>query len=98
MVKIENWVTFREPVIITTESGDLYKQYGMIPPDMSIMDEKAKKRFGPYFPSEDFEFKYEEIKQNFIVMYLSISPKIRFPERSLEYNFIWFGTKRITSI
>lgn len=88
MSKIENWVFFEDPVKIPIVSGNLYEQYGMRIPDMSIMDDDARKRFGPYFPEEGFKFDYTEIRKNYIVMYLSISPKPR-PGKSLEYNLIW---------
>lgn len=89
MAKIENWVLFEEPVELPILSGNLYEQYKMKVPDMDIMDQKARNRFGPYFPDKDFKFNYNEIKQNYIVMYVSISPKIHAPDKSLEYNFIW---------
>ncbi|MHA1339068.1 MAG: RuBisCO large subunit C-terminal-like domain-containing protein [Promethearchaeota archaeon] len=89
MVKIENWVLFEEPVKIPIISGNLYEAYGLKPPNMDIMDEAAKKRFNPYFPDKNFDYSYESIKQKYIIMYLSINPKIRFPDKSLEYNFIW---------
>lgn len=89
MAKIENWVVFEENVEIPIVSGVLYEQYRMEPPEMDVMDEKAKERFGPYFPDGEMGFDYDEIKQKYIVMYVSISPKIRFPEKSLKYNFLW---------
>ncbi|MCP4762107.1 MAG: hypothetical protein GY870_10010 [archaeon] len=89
ITKIENWVLFEEPVELPIISGNLYEQYKLNPPDMNIMDEDARIRFGPYFPKKDFKFNYEEIKQNNIVMFISVSPKSRGPEKSLEYNFIY---------
>ena len=89
MVKIENWVLFEKPVKIPIVSGNLYELYGMSPPDMSVIDDdKAKKRFGPYFPDSNFKFDYSEIRQNFIVMFLSINPKPR-EGKSDDYNFLW---------
>lgn len=52
------------------------------------MDEKARKRFGPYFPDEDFEFDIEKIRQNFIIMYISLNPRMK-DGKSFEYCFIW---------
>jgi ribulose-bisphosphate carboxylase large chain len=52
------------------------------------MDEKARKRFGPYFPDEDFEFDFEKIRQNFIIMYISLNPRMK-DGKSFEFCFIW---------
>lgn len=54
---------------------------------MSIMDEKSRKRFGPYFPDNDFDYSYERIKQNYIIMYLSINPRNK--TGKLDYDFLW---------
>ena len=56
MVEIDNWVLFEEPVKIPLVSCNLFEAYGLVPPDMSIMDEKSRRRFGPYFPEENFDF------------------------------------------
>ena len=77
MVEIDNWVLFEEPVKIPLVSCNLFEAYGLVPPDMSIMDEKSRKRFGPYFPDKNFDYSYAYIKQNYIIMYLSINPRKR---------------------
>lgn len=87
MVEINNWVLFEEPVKIPIVSGNLFKGYGLTPPDMSVMDEKLRRRFGPYFPDENFDYSYAKIKQNYIIMYLSINPRKK--TGNLDYDFIW---------
>ena len=87
MVEIDNWVLFEEPVKIPLVSCNLFEAYGLYPPDMSVMDEKSRRRFGPYFPDENFDYSYEKIKQNYIVMYLSINPRRK--TGNLGYDFIW---------
>jgi hypothetical protein len=72
MVEIDNWVLFEESVQIPLESCNLFEAYGIIPPDMSVMDEKSRQRFGPYFPDDNFNYSYDYIKQNYIIMYVSI--------------------------
>ncbi|MBD3351386.1 MAG: hypothetical protein GF364_07855 [Candidatus Lokiarchaeota archaeon] len=89
MVDIKNWVVFEKQIKLPIISGNLYKQYDMQPPNMDVMDERARERFGPYFPEESFDFDYQKIRQDYIVMYLSISPKLKLPEKGLEYNFLW---------
>ncbi len=87
MVEIDNWVLFEEPVKIPLVSCNLFDAYALTPPDMSVMDEKSRQRFGPYFPDEKFDYSYENIKQNYIVMYLSINPRKK--TGNLDYDFIW---------
>ena len=87
MVEIDNWVLFEEPVKIPLVSCNLFEAYGLYPPDMSVMDEKSRRRFGTYFPDEKFDYSYEHIKQNYIVMYLSINPRKK--TGNLDYDFIW---------
>jgi len=88
MAKIENWVVFDEPVKVPITSGNLYKAYELTPPDMKIMDQKARERFAPYFPDPDFKFDYDSLKQKYIIMYLAVNPKPR-SGKSSEYNLIW---------
>jgi ribulose-bisphosphate carboxylase large chain len=87
MVEIQNWVLFEEPVKIPLVPCNLFEAYSLVPPDMSIMDEKSRKRFGPYFPDKNFNYSYEFIKENYIIMYLSINPCKR--TGNLDYDFIW---------
>ncbi len=87
MVEIDNWVLFEEPVKIPLVSCNLFEAYGLTVPDMSVMDEKSRRRFGPYFPSADFDYSYEKIKQNYIIMYVSINPRKK--TGNLNYDFIW---------
>ena len=67
MVEIGNWVLFEDSVKIPLTTGNLFEAYGLTIPDMSVMDEKSRQRFGPYFPSDDFDYSYEKIKQKFII-------------------------------
>ncbi|TFG20534.1 MAG: hypothetical protein EU530_02935 [Promethearchaeota archaeon] len=87
MVEIDNWVLFEEAVKIPLVSCNLFEAYGLTTPDMSIMDEKSRLRFGPYFPDKNFDYSYERIKQNYIIMYLSINPRKK--TGNLDYDFIW---------
>jgi len=87
MVEIDNWVLFEEPVKIPLVSCNLFEAYGLVPPDMSVMDEKLRIRFGPYFPDENFDYSYEVIKQKYIIMYVSINPRKK--TGNLDYDFIW---------
>jgi ribulose-bisphosphate carboxylase large chain len=76
MVKIENWVTFPEPVRVPTVTCNLYEAYGMKIPDLNLADPKARVRFGKYFFDPNQKFDYNAIKQQYIVMYISISPRM----------------------
>ncbi|MHA1730179.1 MAG: RuBisCO large subunit C-terminal-like domain-containing protein [Promethearchaeota archaeon] len=88
MAKIENWHVYPEKVKIPIISCNLYEAYGLSIPNLGIMDEKARKRYGPYFPEESFKFNFKTIQENYIIMYLSINPKLK-EGKSFEYSFVW---------
>ena len=48
LVNIENWVVFPDPVIIPNTTCNLYEAFGLIVPDLNLVDEKLRGRFGPY--------------------------------------------------
>ncbi len=85
MVDIKNWIVFPEKVSIPIVTCNLYDAYGFSIPDIKLVDEKISQRFGPYVFEEASEFNFDEIKQKYIIMYLSLSPKFKEGE-SLEYG------------
>lgn len=83
-MKIENWVVFPELVKVPIKSGNFYDAYGLSLPNLKIVDAKLRGRFGPYM-FEDKEMNFSEIRKKYIIMYLSVSPKIKSGEK-LEYS------------
>jgi ribulose-bisphosphate carboxylase large chain len=87
MVNIENWVAFPEEVKIPIVTCNLYEAYGFTLPDLKLIDEKLRKRFGPYIFEDPSEFNFEEIRQKNIIMYISVSPKLKEGE-TVEYGLL----------
>ncbi len=77
MVKIENWEIFPEKVEIPISTCNLYEAYNLTPPDENLIDDKMKIRLGAYILKDPKIFNFNEIRQKNIIMYLSISPKLR---------------------
>ena len=77
MSKIENWEIFPEKVEIPIITCNLYKAYNLIPPDENLIDNKMKIRLGAYILKDPSTFNFNEFRQKNIIMYLSISPKLR---------------------
>lgn len=77
MVKINNWEIFPEKVEIPIITCNLYKAYNLIPPDENIIDNKMKIRLGAYILKDPKTFNFNEFREKNIIMYLSISPKLR---------------------
>ncbi|MHA1871422.1 MAG: RuBisCO large subunit C-terminal-like domain-containing protein, partial [Promethearchaeota archaeon] len=90
-MKLDNWILYEEDIKLPIEYCNKYEYFGLQQPDFSIMDEKARKRFAPYFPDDKLleEIKdYDKIKAKYIIMYLSINPRL-IPGKSFEYSFIF---------
>lgn len=77
MVKIENWEIFPEKVEIPIITCNLYIAYNLTPPKENLIDDKMKIRLGAYILKDPINFDFKEFKQKNIIMYLSISPKLR---------------------
>src|SRR6056297_1471730 len=77
MAKIENWIAFPEKVNIPIKHVNLYDAYGLAPPDLEMVDKKMRHRLGPYIVENPSEFSYEDYRNDFIIMFVSTSPKIR---------------------
>ncbi len=77
MAKIENWEIFPEQVEIPIITCNLYEAYNLIPPDENLIDNKMKIRLGAYILKDPNRFDFNEFRQKNIIMYLSISPKLR---------------------
>ncbi len=77
MVKIENWEIFPEKVEIPITTCDLYIAYNLTPPEENLIDDKMKIRLGAYILKDPKSFNFNEFRQKNIIMYLSISPKLR---------------------
>jgi len=77
MVKIENWEIFPEKVEIPINTCNLYKAYNLTPPDENLIDDKMKIRLGAYILKDPKLFNFNEFREKNIIMYLSISPKLR---------------------
>ena len=77
MVKIENWEIFPEQVEIPIKTCNLYEAYNLVPPDENLIDDKMRIRLGGYILNDPKSFNFNEFRQNYIIMYLSISPKLR---------------------
>jgi len=76
MVKIENWVVWPESVVLPIITQDLYRAYGLQLPDKSLIDEKMRVRLGMYLLQDYDTFEYSEFRKKYIVMFLSISPRL----------------------
>ncbi len=76
-MKIENWVTFPKPVILPITSQELYSAYNMNLPPLDLIDEKMQIRLGKYLLSKDEKFDYAHYQQKYVIMYVSISPKLK---------------------
>ena len=83
----ENWVVFPEEIEIPIVTTDLYKAYKLDFPNRDIIDEKMITRLGPYLLTEEEQaaFNYEEYRQNNIVIFVSISPRLK-KGWSVEYG------------
>ncbi len=77
MSKIENWEIFPEKVEIPIITCNLYRAYNLIPPDENLIDNKMKIRLGAYILKNPSIFDFNEFRLKNIIMYLSISPKLR---------------------
>ncbi len=84
-IEVKNWELFPKSVEIPITSVNLYEAFGMQLPDIAMVDEKMRARLGKYIFLNKDEFDYQKIRQDFVVMYLSISPKLR-PGWSLHYG------------
>ena len=76
LVNIENWVVFPDPVIIPNTTCNLYEAFGLIVPDLNLVDEKLRGRFGPYIIEDPILLIFNSIEK-YIIMYLSISPRMK---------------------
>lgn len=85
MVDIKNWVIFPKKVKIPITTCNLYEAYDFSIPKINLVDDKLKRRFGPYILDNPSDFDFNEIRQGFIIMYLSLSPKLKEGE-SIEYG------------
>ena len=77
MVKIENWEIFPEKVEIPIITCNLYEAYNLTPPEENLIDDKMKIRLGAYILKDPNNFNFKEFREKSIIMYLSISPKLR---------------------
>ena len=77
MVKIENWEIFPEQVVIPIITCNLYEAYNLVPPEENLIDNKMRIRLGAYILKNPKSFNFKEFKEKNIIMYLSISPKLR---------------------
>ncbi|MHA1902306.1 MAG: RuBisCO large subunit C-terminal-like domain-containing protein, partial [Promethearchaeota archaeon] len=77
MTQIENWEIFPEKVKIPIITCNLYKAYDLNPPDNNLIDEKMRARLGAYIIKDPDTFNFDDFKKKNIIMYLSISPKLR---------------------
>ena len=77
MVEIENWEIFPEKVEIPITTRNLYVAYNLTPPEENLIDDKMKIRLGAYILKDPKSFNFNEFRQKSIIMYLSISPKLR---------------------
>ena len=84
-INIKNWVLFPEAVEIPITTCNLYEAYGFELPNRELIDEKMRVRLGKYLVSDYDAFNFEEIRQKYIIMYLSISPKLH-EGWSVEYG------------
>ncbi len=85
MVDIKNWVVFPKKVVVPIKTCNLYEAFELSIPNINIADDKLMQRFGPYIYEKTSIFNFKEIRQSFLIMYLSLSPKIKDGE-SLEYG------------
>jgi len=77
MVKIENWEIFPEKIEIPIITCNLYEAYNLTPPEENLIDDKMKIRLGAYILKDPKTFNFNEFRKKNIIMYLSISPKLR---------------------
>lgn len=84
MVDLKNWVAFPEKVEVPITTCNLYEAYGFIVPTLNLVDDKLKQRFGPYIYEDPSQFNFEEVRKKNIIMYISMSPKMKEGE-TIEY-------------
>lgn len=87
MLKVENWEFFPETIELPIVECNRYKAYGFEVPDPSLIDEKMRIRLGPYLLDPQKEFDFAHYRNNYIIMYLSISPKLK-EGWSLKYGLL----------
>ena len=77
MANLENWEIFPEQIEIPIKTCNLYEAYNLVPPDKNLIDNKMRIRLGAYILKDPNLFNFKEYRQKNIIMYLSISPKLR---------------------
>src|SRR6056297_1605868 len=87
MVDIKNWIVFPEQVKIPYVHCNLYDAYDLRPPNLNVVDESMRNRLGPYLLEDTESFDYEEFRKDYIVMFISISPKLK-EGWSVEYGLL----------
>ncbi|MHA1520093.1 MAG: RuBisCO large subunit C-terminal-like domain-containing protein [Promethearchaeota archaeon] len=77
MLDVKNWEFFPERIVLPIIECNRYIAYKFEIPDLDLIDENMRTRLGPYLldPNTPFEFSY--YRENYIIMYLSISPKLK---------------------
>ena len=85
MLKIENWEIFPDPVVLPITDTNRYVAYGMTLPDSTLIDKKMRTRLGQYLLDENIPFDFAYYRENYIIMYVSISPKLQ-PGWTLKYG------------
>ncbi len=85
MVNIKNWVVFPERVELPITTCNLYEAYGLSVPNTELIDEKMRTRLGPYLINPEIPFDFDVFRKTCIIMYVSISPKLR-TGWSVEYG------------
>ncbi len=85
MVNIKNWVVFPERVELPITTCNLYEAYGLSVPNTELIDEKMRTRLGPYLINPEIPFDFHLFRKTCIIMYVSISPKLR-TGWSVEYG------------
>ncbi|MCF2138422.1 MAG: hypothetical protein K9W44_00035 [Candidatus Lokiarchaeota archaeon] len=77
MLEVKNWEFFPERITLPIIDCNRYEYYGFKVPDPALIDEQMRKRLGPYLLDPETSFDFNYYRQNYIIMYLSISPKLR---------------------
>ncbi|MHA1777595.1 MAG: RuBisCO large subunit C-terminal-like domain-containing protein [Promethearchaeota archaeon] len=77
MLEVENWEFFPEQITLPIVECNRYDAYGLKVPDPELIDEAMRTRLGPYLLDSVNSVDFEKFRQKYIIMYVSISPKLR---------------------
>ena len=85
MLDVKNWEFFPERITLPITECNRYNAYNFEIPDLDLIDDDMRTRLGPYLLDPNTPFDFLHFQANYIVMYISISPKLK-PGWTLKYG------------